>query len=695
MKRIMFLLMIFLVILGSFGISANIEASDIPKQIRDLVFVNSKFSKPISKIIPLEDEPGKAEKIRREEQKADQERGLVPRIIIWDLNLKHFHDKDFLNFLLAHDYVRIEAFTLYIKREKQDPEVRLFYYNDKLKPYILRQSERGSVTDTLLDHFRDMPINSSEILLASRKLKSIDYTNQYEGTILATGAKTKFYALTFSYVLEEKLPKLPKINKVFHGKAKAYLDPDDGQWKFWPEGLKLEDSGSSEYIKLLEQQYKDVKVEQVSSIKPVEEPTIPVKKERGPITLEAALQTERERIKKISTFKRLRMSLLITEGKNAMEKRDWNDAVQAYKKLLEIDPDSYETHINIGNAYAMLNEFDLSIRHLSRAIQIIPVDPTPYTIMVYTYARKGDYGLAIEYLKNAAERGCNHIELLKKDSDLPEDFRQDPRFKKLLGIGQSTQLQLNRLWSSNNTNENVIALTYKNVRQESDKVKADVALTNSTGTWVFVQQNLNPSLKARMPVPGTYTHLLGPFTNKELGTIEFPKGSFLQLDARSPVGLKGSMLDPANLSLLAAVAVDLTMRGLFNKELPPNAFDNSVVISTEVGLESIDPLFKTISSHCSGQLGALGNAIGAKNTEDALKAIAGFALCTKGIKEKMEEWLTKYCTRDIAKKYVNWASKNTVDILDAPTRVTLIGLLTKYTFSAPPESWVRIEAIEK
>ncbi len=420
-------------------------------------------------------------------------------------------------------------------------------------------------------------------------------------------------------------------------------------------------------------------------------------KEQPPkdLTLEAALQTERERFNKISTFKKLRMSSLITEGKNAMEKRDWNDAVQAYKKLLEIDPENYATYVNIGNAYAMLNEFDLSIQYLSNANQLIPAAPDPYVCMVYAYARKGDKERAIESLKNALDRGFKDVIYLKKDTDLPEDFRQDPRFKKLVGIEQSTQLQIKRLWSSSNTEENIIALTYKNAIQESDRVKADVTLANSTGTWIFVQQNLNPSSTAKIPVPGTYTYLLGPFTNKELGTIEFSKGNFLQLDARSPVGLKGSALDPANLSLLAAVATDLMMRGLFNKELSPNAFDNSIVLPTEVGLESIDPLFKTISSHCSGQLGALGNAIGTKNSEDALKAISGFALCTKEISEKLQEWLTKRYSKDVAEKYVKWTSKNIVDILDAPTRATLIGLLTKYTFASPPESWVRIEAIEQ
>ncbi len=538
MKKNISLIVTFLIVFGYLSVSAEGDVTKkIPSYIENLVFRNSKFTQPLTMTIPIEDEPGMADEIKRTYMEADQEyseckrRGgafslCLERVIIWqNLSLEKFlggyvHiSESVLDFLIKHDYVRIEKVTI------GKGEFSLLYYNDKIRPYIFTYPPKGS--------YREFNM-LSEILLASRKLKSIDYINQYEGTLPGTGAKTQFYALTFFYVLEEKLPGLPHVDKVFHGKAKAVLDPDDGQWKLWGGDIELEDSGSSEYMKLIEQQHKE------SKIKPEEE---------------------------------------------------------------------------------------------------------------------------------------SHTELEK---------------------GQSTELQLKRLWSSSHTDENLIALTYTNVVQESDKIKANVTLANSTGTWVFAQQNFNPSSTAKISVSGsTNAYLLGPFYNKELGTIEFPKGSFLQLDAQSPIGIKGSIFDPTNLSLLGAVAIDLMMRGLFNKELPPNAFDNPIVIPTKIGLESIDPLFKTISSHCSGQLGVLGNAIGTKNAEDALKAIAGFALCTKDIKEKMQEWLTNHYSKDIAEKYVQWTSKNIVDILDAPTRATLIGLLTKYTFSSPPESWVRVEAVEK
>ena len=91
------------------------------------------------------------------------------------------------------------------------------------------------------------PLNSSEIVLAVRKLKSIDFINEFERTV---PTKVKVFALTFTYLLEERLPGLPRINRTFQGKASVYLDPYDGKWKL--ENLFLEDNGGNEYLKLMD-----------------------------------------------------------------------------------------------------------------------------------------------------------------------------------------------------------------------------------------------------------------------------------------------------------------------------------------------------------------------------------------------------------------------------------------------------------
>lgn len=157
----------------------------------------------------------------------------------------------------------------------------------------------------------------------------------------------------------------------------------------------------------------------------------PLKKE---ITLEAALRQEKERIDKIEAIRKEEVLSLQANGVQAMKNQNWNAAIQTYNKLLEMDPENYEANVNVGGAYAMLNEFDQSFRYLQKANELIPSAPHPYVNMVYAYARKGDKDYAIESLQNAIDRGYKDLAYLKKDKDLPEGFKQDPRFKELTGL---------------------------------------------------------------------------------------------------------------------------------------------------------------------------------------------------------------------------------------------------------------------
>jgi surface antigen len=148
--------------------------------------------------------------------------------------------------------------------------------------------------------------------------------------------------------------------------------------------------------------------------------------------------------------------------------------------------------------------------------------------------------------------------------------------------------------------------------------------------------------------------------------------------------------------LLGALAIDLAMRGFFSKELPPNAFDRPLVLPIEVGMVSIDPLFYTITSHCSGTLGALSKAIVVKDTDKAIEALGKFLICSTEapVREKIKEWLIKLFSKEVAEKWTSKFVGSLGDFLNLPMRATLMGILAKYTLGAPSESWARIEAVE-
>lgn len=172
------------------------------------------------------------------------------------------------------------------------------------------------------------------------------------------------------------------------------------------------------------------------------------------LPLDTALRFERERIQRMyHGNKKQQINLLQVDGYEAFKKRDWNTALDALKKKLEIDPENYSAYTNIGGIYARLSEFDKSLQYLSKAKQLIPAAPAPYVFMVYVYAKKGDKDCAFDSLQKAIDRGfcktnslindpykqsqdsyiipitweVNDINQLRNDTDLPEDFRNDPR----------------------------------------------------------------------------------------------------------------------------------------------------------------------------------------------------------------------------------------------------------------------------
>ena len=165
-----------------------------------------------------------------------------------------------------------------------------------------------------------------------------------------------------------------------------------------------------------------------------EEKKTPTNESDKELTSKEALQQEREETNAIEEAKKQQIPSLQEEGSNALKNQNCNAAVQAYKKLLEIAPENYDANTNIGTAYTMLNEFDLSIKHLTKAQQLKPAEYQPYYLMGVAYARKGDKDRAIDSLRDAINRRHEDLSVsdLEKDANLPEDFKQDQRFKGLL-----------------------------------------------------------------------------------------------------------------------------------------------------------------------------------------------------------------------------------------------------------------------
>jgi len=123
---------------------------------------------------------------------------------------------------------------------------------------------------------------------------------------------------------------------------------------------------------------------------------------------------------------------LYKESVDYFNRKDWNSVVSVCKKTLEIDPESFNANSNIGGAYIGLREFDLAVKYLTKANQLIPTHPIPYVNFMYVYAMQGDKERAMEFFQKAVDKGFKDINYLKNNTDLPEDFRNDPRLNNFI-----------------------------------------------------------------------------------------------------------------------------------------------------------------------------------------------------------------------------------------------------------------------
>src|SRR5215475_5954108 len=65
-------------------------------------------------------------------------------------------------------------------------------------------------------------------------------------------------------------------------------------------------------------------------------------------------------------------------GQDALRRGEFAKAAEQFKKVLALDPNLPEAEVNLGLAYQSLYEYDLAVRHLSKALRERPalVGPT-------------------------------------------------------------------------------------------------------------------------------------------------------------------------------------------------------------------------------------------------------------------------------------------------------------------------------
>jgi tetratricopeptide (TPR) repeat protein len=95
------------------------------------------------------------------------------------------------------------------------------------------------------------------------------------------------------------------------------------------------------------------------------------------------------------------VELSFRAGQEALKQGEFVRATAEFKKVLALDPNLVEAEVNLGLAYQSLFEYDLAVRHLTKALGERPNLPGPTAIVGMDYLKLGSPEKAIPLLQRA------------------------------------------------------------------------------------------------------------------------------------------------------------------------------------------------------------------------------------------------------------------------------------------------------
>ncbi len=111
----------------------------------------------------------------------------------------------------------------------------------------------------------------------------------------------------------------------------------------------------------------------------------------------------------------------------------YKEALVDSNRTLELKPDDHDTLNNRGNAYVGLGRYKEALADYNRALEIKPEHPRTLYNLACLFSLWGKIDDALTYLEKAIDKDAKYREDAKTDPDF-NNIREDPRFKKLVGI---------------------------------------------------------------------------------------------------------------------------------------------------------------------------------------------------------------------------------------------------------------------
>jgi tetratricopeptide (TPR) repeat protein len=111
----------------------------------------------------------------------------------------------------------------------------------------------------------------------------------------------------------------------------------------------------------------------------------------------------------------------------------YEEALQAADEAIKIAPEDAFGHRHRGNSLRLLSRLDEASQDIGRAIELNPTFGNAYVTLASLMAQQGDLEQSLNTLQRAKELRANELPLALSDPEF-EPLREDPRFKKILGI---------------------------------------------------------------------------------------------------------------------------------------------------------------------------------------------------------------------------------------------------------------------
>lgn len=115
---------------------------------------------------------------------------------------------------------------------------------------------------------------------------------------------------------------------------------------------------------------------------------------------ESAIQEEIEDIEQIEDKTYLDYLIL---GNTYQEQKEYDKAIEAYKKSIALNSNDGDAYNNMGNVYSKKEEYDKAIDAYKKSIALNPNDSVVYTNMGISYGQKEEYDKAINAYQKAIE----------------------------------------------------------------------------------------------------------------------------------------------------------------------------------------------------------------------------------------------------------------------------------------------------